>query len=124
MMIHDEVIMKNATSADTLPYLFKLNYLRMYQFKADNVAEKIGTYEYLMDEIQDFRHMIIDVRKDAEGDGLTRDERSSIRLYQHSIEQDLGVIDRMPDISTLHDRLDFLEHRIDHHAEVWGIDTW
>jgi len=115
--------MKDSTGvAEAKGNLFQMNYLKYYQFKADTVASKIDRYESLMDEIQLFRHAIVEIRND--GDGLTRDERDTINLYQHTIEKDLNVIDRMPDVSALHDRLDFLENRIERHADMWGIDSW
>jgi hypothetical protein len=118
-----EYQMKNSNGvAKASSDMFQLNYLKFYQFKADAVAGKIDRYESLMDEIQFFRKEIVDIRH--EGDGLNKDERETIHLYQNTIEKDLAAIDRMPDISTLHDRLNFLNDKIERHADLWGIDSW
>ena len=104
--------------------MFQLNYLKFYQFKADAVAGKIDHYEDLMDEIRFFRKEIVDIRHDADENRLTSDDRATMHHYQDTIEKDLSIIARLPDIATLHDRLDFLNDKIEYHADLWGIDSW
>ena len=103
---------------------FELNYLRFFQFKADRIASNIDLRGSFMDEIKFFRNEIAEIRNDAGDDGLNNVDRSAIHDYRNTIHGDLIEIMKLPDLETMTDRLNHLNDKIEHYADLWGIDSW
>jgi hypothetical protein len=103
---------------------FRKNYLGMLQCKADTIAYKIDEFDFLVDDIQFHRNEIADVKEAAGDDGLSADDREFIHDLRDSIQQDLKLLNRLPDLSELVERWDHLNNKIDRHADMWGIDSW
>jgi hypothetical protein len=103
---------------------FRKNYLQTLQFKADTITARIDEFDFLVDEISFYRSEIAEVKEAAGDNALSADDKEFVHELRHSIQQDLKLLDKLPDLSDMVERWEHLDSKIERHADMWGIDSW